>query len=80
MVKTLSGIPIVVNANLPPDTAVMVSGSDVVFLTNISDPEKDHHGGCEICGDPAAEARNEDGTDFWCWACYAEQRPEEAYQ
>lgn len=45
-----------------------------------SDHSTDITENCEICGEPDAESRGKDGdSDIWCWACFAEQRPEEAY-
>ena len=71
----LGGIQVRVNPALPPGTAALVNANgEVTFLTDIAED------GCEICGDPDAESRSESGdSEIWCFACFAEQRPEEAY-
>lgn len=68
---TIFGTTILINPNLPPGTAMLVTDTEVVLLTDIAED------GCEICGEPDAEARHED-ADIWCWACFVEQCPEEA--
>ena len=68
------GIQVHVNPALPAGTAVLVGDhGQVTFLTDIAE-------NCEICGEPGAEARDDDGdSNMWCFACFVEQCPEEAY-
>lgn len=72
--QSFADIPIYVNNAIPKNEIWMVSFQGEVTRFTITL-------GCELCGAEPCEARNEDDiTDIWCDACYAEQRPEEVYQ